>query len=95
MLHLADGGLMSAGVSMFALTHFGIRKGQSWAKYGFLTLFVTIFLVSWVGFFQEGLDSIGTIDDPFFDYIFKPMFWFLLIGSIPSILVGLFCSNEF
>lgn len=59
------------------------------AKYGFLTLFVTIFLASWIGFFQEGIYAIGTIDDPFYDYIFKPVFWFLLFGFLPSILVGL------
>jgi len=29
ILHAAGGGLMSAGVSMLALTHFGIREGQS------------------------------------------------------------------
>ena len=62
---------------------------QVGAKYGFLTLLVTIFSVSWIGFFQEGVDSIGTNDDPFYDYIFKPMFWVLLFGLIPSILVGL------
>lgn len=36
MLHAAGGGIMSAGVSMFALTHFAIRKGQSWARWTFL-----------------------------------------------------------
>jgi len=59
------------------------------AKYGFLTLLVTTFLTSWIGFFQEGIDNIGTIDEPFYDYIFKPMFWVILFGIIPSILLGL------
>jgi hypothetical protein len=59
------------------------------AKYGFLTLIVTAFLSSWIGFFQEGIDSVGTIDNPFEDYIFKPMFWILLFGFLPAILVGM------
>jgi hypothetical protein len=59
------------------------------AKYGFLTLIVTAILSSWIVFFQEGIDSIGTIDNPFEDYIFKPMFWILLFGFLPSILVGM------
>ncbi len=62
---------------------------QVGAKYGFLTLLLTVFLTSWIGFFQERFDSIGTNDNPFYDYIFKPMFWFLLFGIVPSILVGL------
>ena len=59
------------------------------AKYGFFTLFVTVFLTSWVGFFQEGINNIGTLDNPFYDYIFKPLFWVLLFGCIPSIIIGL------
>lgn len=58
-------------------------------KYGFFTLLITAFLSSWIGFFQEGIDNIRTPDDPFYDYIFKPMFWILFFGFFPSIFVGL------
>ena len=40
---------MSAGVSMFALTHFGIRKGQSWAKWTFII----------VAFIAQGINGYG------------------------------------
>lgn len=49
MLHSAGGGLMSAGVSMFTLTHFAIRKGQSWAKWTFLI----------VAFIAQGINGYG------------------------------------
>lgn len=49
MLHSAGGGLMSAGVSMFALTHFGIKKGQSWAKWTFII----------VAFIAQGINGYG------------------------------------
>ena len=49
MLHSAGGGLMSAGVSMFALTHFGLRKGQYWAKWTFLI----------VAFIAQGINGYG------------------------------------
>lgn len=49
MLHSAGGGLMSAGVSMFALTHFAIRDGQQWAKWTFLI----------VAFIAQGINGYG------------------------------------
>lgn len=49
MLHSAGGGLMSAGISMFALTHFAIKKGQSWAKWTFLI----------VAFIAQGINGYG------------------------------------
>ena len=49
MLHSAGGGLMSAGISMFALTHFAIRKNQTWAKWTFL-------LVAWIA---QGINGYG------------------------------------
>ena len=33
LLHATGGGLMSGGVAMFALTHFGVRKNQAWAAW--------------------------------------------------------------
>ena len=55
---------------------------------GLLILFLSSFLSSWVGFFQEGIDNIGTNDNPFFDYIFKPVYWVSLFGLIPVLIVG-------
>ena len=49
MLHSAGGGLMSAGISMLALTHFGIRKNQAWAKW-------TLLLVAWIA---QGINGYG------------------------------------
>ena len=55
MLHSAGGGLISAGVSMFALTHFGIRNNQPWAKWTFL-------IIVWVaqGINGYGMYSVGS-----------------------------------
>lgn len=49
MLHSAGGGLMSAGVSMFALTHFAIRQNQSWAIWTFII----------VAFIAQGINGYG------------------------------------
>ena len=38
MLHSLGGGLMSCGIAMFALVHFGIRNNQAWAKWTFLII---------------------------------------------------------
>lgn len=55
---------------------------------GLAVLLTTAFLCGWTGFFREGLDNIGTGDDPFQDYILKPFFWIAVFGSIPACLVG-------
>tara|TARA_R110000868_G_scaffold261995_1_gene520368 strand:+ start:5929 stop:6516 length:588 start_codon:yes stop_codon:yes gene_type:complete len=59
------------------------------AKYGFLTLIITAFLVGWTGFMQEGMEPYDTFWDSFEDYIFKPFFWITVIGFLPAILVGI------
>ncbi len=59
------------------------------AKYGFLILTITAFLVGWTGFVQEGMEASDTFWDSFEDYIFKPFFWITLIGLLPAILVGI------
>ena len=51
-------------------------------------ILTTTFFASWVGFFKEGIDNIGGNDNPFFDYIIKPMFWVTLFGLIPALIVG-------
>lgn len=62
--------------------------------YGMAVLMTTAFLSSWVGFFQEGFDNIGTNDNPFEDYIFKPIFWIFLFGLLPSFLVGIWFGKQ-
>ncbi len=68
-------------------------KQRNFILVGFLcamaVLLTTAFLAGWVGFFQEGIDNIGTNDNPFEDYIFKPFFWVTLFGIIPALLVGI------
>jgi hypothetical protein len=68
-------------------------KQRNFILVGFLSamavLLTTAFLAGWVGFFQEGIDNIGTNDNPFEDYIFKPFFWITLFGIIPALLVGI------
>ena len=49
MLHSVGGGLMSTGVSMLALTHFGIRKNHAWAKW-------TVLIIA---FIAQGLNGYG------------------------------------
>lgn len=55
MLHSAGGGLMAAGLSMFTLTHFGIRRGQHWALW-------TCLAVAWIaqGFNGYGMYTAGS-----------------------------------
>jgi len=59
---------------------------------GLLTFLIFgIFLGSTVGFLQEGvvnLNEYNNISDAIFDYYFKPFFWILLFGIIPTILTG-------
>lgn len=61
---------------------------------GLAVIFTTAFFASWTGFIQEGIDNIGTNDNPFFDYIFKPMYWVLLFGIIPALLVGIWFGRR-
>ena len=60
------------------------KRDAGWVGtvYGVLTLLTVAFLASWVGFFQEGLAKVGTYDNPFVDYLAKPLVlgvggWFL------------------
>jgi len=61
---------------------------------GLIVILVSSFLSSWIGFFQEGIDNIGTNDNPFFDYIFKPVYWVSLFGFIPGIIVGIWYGKK-
>jgi hypothetical protein len=57
-------------------------------KYAFLTLLLSVFLASCVGFFQEGIHHFGKNETPIVDYIVKPLYWVTLFGFIPVILTG-------
>ena len=56
---------------------------------GLVILFASVFLASWVGFFQEGLDFMGSYWHPFYDYIVKPVSAVMYFGAIPVLFVGL------
>ncbi|MEM6379798.1 MAG: hypothetical protein AAF705_16460 [Bacteroidota bacterium] len=58
------------------------------ALLGLAILFTATFLTSWVGFFQEGIHDLGTPADPFYDYIFKPIFWVTMAGTFPASIAG-------
>ena len=68
-------------------------KKRNYIVVGFLTgmsvLLTTGFLGGITGFLQEGIDNIGTNDNPFYDYLFKPLYWIFLFGLIPSLIVGI------
>jgi hypothetical protein len=98
--------LVVAAILMYCCAYFyGGRAGTAillhkrdagWigTLYGFLTLLTVAFLASWVGFLQEGIGKVGTADDPFVDYIAKPLFWATLVGFLPAVLVGLWFGNS-
>ena len=54
MLHSAGGGLMCAGISMFALTHFGIRTNQSWALWTFIIVALIAQGINGYGMYSAG-----------------------------------------
>ena len=64
------------------------KAGWIGAGCGLWTLLTVTFLASWVGFFQEGLAKMGTSDNPFFDYLVKPLVWVTVVGCLPAVLVG-------
>ena len=66
------------------------NKNYSWIgiKYGFIILVTGTLIGSTLGFIEEGLDNIGTHENPFFDYYFKPLYWVLIFGTIPVLIVG-------
>ncbi len=75
-----------------------IIKKRNFILIGFFTgiavLITTAFLCGWTGFFQEGIHNIGTDDNPFQDYIFKPLFWVTIFGIIPAFLVGIWFGGQ-
>lgn len=63
-------------------------------KYGLLTLVTGTLIGSSVGFVQEGIDNIGGFSNPFYDYYFKPMYWVIMFGVIPAMIVGLWFGRQ-
>jgi len=61
---------------------------------GMACLMTTAFLSSWTGFFQEGISKVGTDDNPFVDYIYKPVFWIFFFGLVPVFLVGIWFGKQ-
>lgn len=61
---------------------------------GMAVIWTTTFLAGWTGFFQEGIDNLSTNDNPFVDYIFKPMFWVSVFGFVPVMVVGIWFGNR-
>ena len=72
------------------------KRDAGWVGtvYGVLTLLTVAFLASWVGFFQEGLAKVGTYENPFVDYLVKPLFWVSIVGFLPAALVGLWFGSS-
>jgi hypothetical protein len=65
---------------------------------GFLVALTTLvsatFFTTIPIFMVEGISAVGTPDDPFIDYIFKPMFWVILVGFLPTSAIGLWIGNS-
>ena len=56
-----------------------------------LVLLIGIIFGSTVGFLQEGLENLDRengFKNALFDYYVKPLFWIVLFGIIPTIIVG-------
>lgn len=92
--------LIGTGVFGAAGCYFGGQAGRAvlvrqqpagWAgaKCGVLTLLVTAALSGVPGFLQEGIALIGTPDNPFVDYLYKPALWIVVFGFLPAALVGI------
>lgn len=61
---------------------------------GFAIILITSFITGWIGFFQEGLENVGTNDNPFIDYIVKPVYWVFFFGFIPVLIVGVWFGRQ-
>ena len=72
------------------------QRSSGWVgvQYGLLTLVTVPFLAGWVGFFQEGFYKVGTYQNPFFDYLVKPVALVSMFGLLPALLVGLWFGNS-
>lgn len=62
--------------------------------YGMAILLTTAFLSSLTGFFQEGINKLGTNENPFEDYILKPVIWIFFVGLLPVFFVGIWFGRQ-
>jgi hypothetical protein len=73
-------------------------KKRNFILVGFLcaiaVLLTTAFFSGWTGFIQEGIANIGTNDNPFVDYIFKPLYWVTIFGIVPALLIGIWFGGQ-
>lgn len=56
---------------------------------GFLIIWSATFVGSLVGFFNEGLPNRSPINEPFEDYILKPILMVSIWGFIPIVAIGI------
>ena len=72
------------------------QRNPGWVgvQYGLFTLLTVPFLAGWVGFFQEGINKVGTYQNPFFDYLAKPVAMVGVFGLLPALLVGMWFGNS-
>ncbi|MCC9168910.1 hypothetical protein [Pontibacter harenae] len=72
------------------------KRNELWTgiKYGLIILISGTLIGSSVGFIQEGVDNIGKFGNPFYDYYFKPMYWIVIFGIVPVIIVGLWFGRQ-
>ena len=62
----------------------------------FLVLFFGTIIGSTVGFLQEGLPNQHyeyNLGEEVYDYFFKPLYWILLFGFLPTLISGIFLGN--
>jgi cytochrome c oxidase assembly factor CtaG len=62
----------------------------------FLILIIATFVGSTIGFLQYAVKDINSyyrISDAIFDYYFKPYFWILFFGVIPTLVTGIILSR--
>lgn len=97
---------INIGISIIALYFFGFIIGEKMDLLiniknknslligvigSLLMLFMGVLFGSTVGFLEEGLRDINTLEDfkdSIIDYYFKPFFWVLFFGIIPTIITG-------
>ena len=72
------------------------NKGKLKLIYGVISIFFILilgtFIGSSIGFIEEGLPSYfkyGHFFNCLFDYYFKPFYWIMLFGFIPTLLSGI------
>lgn len=92
-------GLLTAGyfVGQRAGTEIIIKKRNApliGVLTGLIVLWTGTILGSTIGFIQEGIEDIGTYDNPFIDYYIKPLFWVTFFGLIPVIVVGIWYGKS-